>query len=222
MQRKNICGVVSLVGLTVYQTLALVIWQKCCTVKGLDLFFFSLQKRFSLIGRYSQLSFFSGRATAQPSSLAFAIFKCFNVCEYWAGNRELLCQWIDGDVTEKLSIPAEWDFFIRTLRKRKNDVSSRLTKWYVQPSSLNTFVDCLARGSLLMVIYLCLTRTVLTILLWHHLNTFYLVVTSLPNIWCTCSFFGVHKKDLFVVKFVHCSYFPIRWPKMIPCLDREN
>ncbi|GMP45901.1 hypothetical protein CsSME_00014250 [Camellia sinensis var. sinensis] len=34
-------------------------------------------------------------------------------------------------VTNKLSIPAEWDFFIRTLTRRKKDVCSRLTKWYV-------------------------------------------------------------------------------------------
>ncbi|CAL5385904.1 unnamed protein product [Camellia sinensis] len=32
-------------------------------------------------------------------------------------------------VTNKLSIPAEWDFFIRTLTRRKKDVCSRLTKW---------------------------------------------------------------------------------------------
>ncbi|KAG5543961.1 hypothetical protein RHGRI_016641 [Rhododendron griersonianum] len=31
-------------------------------------------------------------------------------------------------VTEKLSIPVEWDFFIKTQTKRKKDVSSRLTK----------------------------------------------------------------------------------------------
>ncbi|PSR99866.1 F-box protein [Actinidia chinensis var. chinensis] len=35
----------------------------------------------------------------------------------------------NGSVTDKLSIPTEWDFFIRTLTRRKKDVSSRLTKW---------------------------------------------------------------------------------------------
>ena len=36
----------------------------------------------------------------------------------------------NGSVTDNLSIPTEWDFFIRTLTRRKKDVSSRLTKWY--------------------------------------------------------------------------------------------
>ncbi|KAI8550342.1 hypothetical protein RHMOL_Rhmol06G0098000 [Rhododendron molle] len=45
-------------------------------------------------------------------------------------------------VTEKLSIPVEWDFFIKTLTKRKKDVSSRLTKWgYPIPSFLIENVD---------------------------------------------------------------------------------
>lgn len=30
----------------------------------------------------------------------------------------------------KSNIPAEWDIFIRTLSKKKKDVSSRLIKWY--------------------------------------------------------------------------------------------
>ncbi|GFY85856.1 transferases, transferring glycosyl groups [Actinidia rufa] len=40
--------------------------------------------------------------------------------EYSCGN---------GSVTDKLSIQTEWDFFIRTLTRRKKDVSSRLAKW---------------------------------------------------------------------------------------------
>uniref|UniRef100_A0A5B7AMM6 Uncharacterized protein n=1 Tax=Davidia involucrata TaxID=16924 RepID=A0A5B7AMM6_DAVIN len=32
-------------------------------------------------------------------------------------------------VTDKLRIPAEWEFFIRTLTRKKKDISSRLTKW---------------------------------------------------------------------------------------------
>lgn len=34
------------------------------------------------------------------------------------------------DVSIKSNIPAEWDIFIRTLSKKKKDVSSRLIKWY--------------------------------------------------------------------------------------------
>ncbi|XP_028082146.1 F-box protein At1g78280-like isoform X1 [Camellia sinensis] len=42
-------------------------------------------------------------------------------------------------VTNKLSIPAEWDFFIRTLTRRKKDVCSRLTKCHLR--SMDTDAD---------------------------------------------------------------------------------
>lgn len=35
------------------------------------------------------------------------------------------------DCLDRLSIPTEWDIFIRTLIHKKKDVSSRLTNWYV-------------------------------------------------------------------------------------------
>uniref|UniRef100_A0A5B7AP33 F-box protein n=1 Tax=Davidia involucrata TaxID=16924 RepID=A0A5B7AP33_DAVIN len=45
-------------------------------------------------------------------------------------------------VTDKPCIPAEWEFFIRTLTRKKKDVSSRLTKWGDPiPSTLIEKVD---------------------------------------------------------------------------------
>lgn len=34
------------------------------------------------------------------------------------------------DGTDKISIPAEWEFFVKTLNRKRKDVSNRLTKWY--------------------------------------------------------------------------------------------
>ena len=36
-------------------------------------------------------------------------------------------------ISDKISIPAEWKIFIRTLARKREDVSNRLTKWYVLP-----------------------------------------------------------------------------------------
>ncbi|GMN45361.1 hypothetical protein TIFTF001_014549 [Ficus carica] len=45
-------------------------------------------------------------------------------------------------VPDKLNVPAKWDFFIRTLNKKKNDASSRLKTWgYPIPSTLIEKVD---------------------------------------------------------------------------------
>ena len=35
------------------------------------------------------------------------------------------------EISDKIGIPAEWEIFIRTLARKRKDVSSRLTKWYV-------------------------------------------------------------------------------------------
>lgn len=35
-----------------------------------------------------------------------------------------------ASITHKSNIPAEWEIFIRTLTKKRKDVTSRLTKWY--------------------------------------------------------------------------------------------
>lgn len=37
----------------------------------------------------------------------------------------------EKDASEKICIPVEWELFISTLNRKKNDVCSRLTKWYV-------------------------------------------------------------------------------------------
>lgn len=37
----------------------------------------------------------------------------------------------EKDSSQKIGIPVEWELFISTLNRKKNDVCSRLTKWYV-------------------------------------------------------------------------------------------
>ena len=41
---------------------------------------------------------------------------------------------LEEDTNNKIRIPAEWEVSIRTLNRKKKDVTSRLTKWYVRVS----------------------------------------------------------------------------------------
>lgn len=107
--------------------------------------FSSLCRRDTLsLGDTLNLASFLGE---QLRNLHLLPLPSLNAATFVNTEQEIEDHWVNDlmeAVTEKLSIPVEWNFFIRTLTKRRKDVSSRLTKWYVQQSSLNKFVGCLA------------------------------------------------------------------------------